>query len=133
MNLDFPAAPGTGLVHIAAGLSWRFDGTKWMATTTGEAGSVLGATIVVTAGQVLPAGFDGTVLVEAAAPLIVTLPSAPTVGQAVTIKDAAGNAGTYPITVSGGGALIEGMPTLVINFNYGWAALLFSGGGWVQV
>jgi len=133
MNLDFPAAPGAGLTHVAAGLSWRFDGTKWVAATTGEVGGVLGATIVVTAGQVLPAGFDGTVLVEASAPLIVTLPAGPTVGQAVTIKDAAGNAGTYPITVSGGGALIEGAPTLPINFNYGWVALLFSGGQWVQV
>jgi hypothetical protein len=87
------------------------------------------STLVVTASQTLPAGFVGTVMVYQTAPLSITLPPGPTIGQAVTIKDAAGMAGTHPITVAG---TIEGATNMTIDFNYGWVALQYSGSQWVQ-
>jgi hypothetical protein len=36
--IDFPASPSTGTVFSAAGASWRYDGTKWVAYTTGVNG-----------------------------------------------------------------------------------------------
>jgi hypothetical protein len=33
--IDFPASPTTGQIFTAAGASWRYDGTKWVAYGTG--------------------------------------------------------------------------------------------------
>lgn len=88
----------------------------------------------VTASTILPDGTWGIVLVSAAAPLTVTLPKDPVLGQTLTIKDAIGSAATYPITIDdGGGFNIEGADTLVIQFNYGWVQLSYTGIQWAQV
>ena len=84
---------------------------SWTGGNHRAAGSVAASNICCRQRAGFAGRFTGTVLVEAAAPLILTLPPTPTTGQAVTVKDALGNAGTHPITVSGGAALIEGAPT----------------------
>jgi hypothetical protein len=127
--IDFPTAPSVGQTHLAAGLVWRFDGQKWQAATAPVAPPLPAGTLVVAVSTALSAGFNGTVMVMAAAPLTVTLPPAPAVGQQVTVKDAQGAAGTHPITVAGP---IEGATNMVIGFNYGWVALQYSGSQWVQ-
>src|SRR3954451_1876332 len=109
--LDFPSAPtlnqlftgGPGGVTV-----WRWDGAKW----AGSGGAALQAVIVVTGSTTLPAGYAGLVRVEnaAAAPITIILPAAPTVGQKITLKDTAGNAGSFPVMIQGSGigSLIEG-------------------------
>ena len=83
----------------------------------------------------LPAGTAGYVYVSNVTlmPMSVTLPPSPVLGQTLTIKDIAGNCGTYPITVIGGSAMIEDQPTLVMNYNYNWVQITFTGAQWVQV
>jgi hypothetical protein len=132
MSLDFPAAPSSGQTHTEAGLSWRWLSPRWTAATPAPPDLLPPQTLVVISSETLPAGFTGTALVEAAAPLTVTLPPAPSVGQTVTVKDALGNAGTYPITITGDGPSIEGVVTLVLQYNYSWVNLIFTGSQWVQ-
>jgi len=83
----------------------------------------------------LPAGTAGFIYISnvSTEPLFVTLPPSPVVGQTLTIKDITGNAGTYPITVVGGTAQIEGQPTLYMNFDYSWIQITYTGAEWVQV
>jgi hypothetical protein len=89
----------------------------------------------VTASGRLPFGTNGLALVDTTSgPLTVTLPPAPALSQSLTIKDANGFAGSgNPITVAGGGFTIEGELSLVIDSNYGWVQLAFTGVAWVQV
>jgi len=129
--IDFPPSPSPGATHADAGLLWRFDGSKWTAATTFDQVALLpAATLVVAASTVLPAGFTGTVLVEQSAPLTITLPSSPVIGQAVTVKDSLGQAATYAISVVG---VIEGVAGVTLDFPYGWVSLVWAGPGWVQV
>jgi hypothetical protein len=129
MSLDFPTGPTSGQTHTEGGLTWRYLPPRWIAATPAPPELLPPQMLVVTSSQVLPAGFTGTVLVEAAASLTLTLPPTPVTGQAVTVKDALGNAGTYPITVAG---TIEGITDMTINFAYGWVSLTYSGIQWIQ-
>lgn len=83
----------------------------------------------------LPGGASGNIYVSnvTLAPMSVTLPPSPVVGQNLTIKDISGTAALYPITVVGASANIEGQPTLIMNYNYNWVELSFTGAQWVQV
>lgn len=91
--------------------------------------------IVIGGNTTIPIGFIGFALVEnnTSAPITVTMPVDHPSGKRITVKDAIGNAGTYPITISGGGTNIEGVSTLVLSYNYSWADLLSTGTSWVQV
>ena len=130
MALDFPNSPTGGQVYTAVGLSWVWDGTKWITGTTGFVQPMM----VVSATTALPAGYRGFVRVENGtnAPITITLPASPVASQAITLKDTYGNAATYPITITGDGPAIEGAATLVMAFNYGWVDLIFTGSQWVR-
>lgn len=129
MTIDFPAAPSPNQTHVEAGLAWRWDGEKWLAATQAEAPPIPG-TVTTSTSLALPAGFNGTVMVEQTGPVTITLAPGPTPGQQITVKDAQGAAGTYPITIAG---TIEGTTNMTISFAYGWAALQYSGSQWVQI
>lgn len=77
-------------------LAWWGSGT-WHSVVPGGSAPV----VVVTVPASLPAGFAGDVLVRngTGGALTVNLPPTPVAGQQVWIKDAAGNAGTYGITL----------------------------------
>jgi len=83
----------------------------------------------------LPAGTAGLIYISNASgvAMSVTLPPSPVLGQTLTIKDITGTATEHPITIIGGSANIEGQPTLVMNYNYNWVELTFTGAQWVQV
>ena len=128
MTIQFPLLPIASQTYTDAGVSWRWDGEKWLATSAANPVSPP-VTLVATASQILPQGFSGTVMVEQTAPVTITLPPTPTSGQPVTIKDANGQASIYPITIAG---TIEGVTNMTISFAYGWAELTYSGSMWVQ-
>lgn len=94
-----------------------------------------GTTQIISASTVLSAGTSGLILVtnNTSAPLTVALPSMPVPPQAIVIKDGTGNASTFTITVSGGPYNIEGQPTLLIENDYGWVQVAFTGTQWVQI
>lgn len=91
--------------------------------------------LVINVSTDLPFGFSGRVYVEntTSAPLTVTLPPSPSLGQSVLIKDILGNCATWPITVVGGASTIEDQPTLVMSYNYNWVELSFTNTQWVQI
>ena len=129
-TLDFPNAPVNGQVFVQDDISWVWDGTKW---TTGTGGFVQ-PMMVVNATTTLPAGYRGFVRIENStnAPITITLPASPVASQEITLKDTYGNAGTYPVTITGEGPAIEGQVTLVLQYNYSWVDLIFTGAQWVQ-
>lgn len=130
MALDFPNSPIGGQVYTAAGLSWVWDGAKWVTGTTGFVQPMM----LVNNSITLPAGYRGFVRVENGtnAPISITLPSSPVASQEITIKDCYGNAGTYPITIVPPGGSIEGAGSLALQYNYSWVDLMFTGAVWVQ-
>lgn len=129
--LDFPEAPTVDQVYSAAGKNWAWDGEKWNVAVIGQTGDDV---LLVNTTVFLPAGFSGMARVEntTGAAIVVTMPPTPYPGQSVLIKDTVGNASTYLITVSGGGASIEGQSTMTIVYNYGWLDLIYTGFQWVQ-
>ena len=64
------------------------------------------------------------------APIVINLPLLPYKNEEHIVKDGSGNAGTYAITVEGGGILIDGAATYVINFNYGAVTVVYDGAAW---
>jgi hypothetical protein len=66
--------------------------------------------------------------VTSASPLILTLPSSPSVNDQIDILDASGNASTYNITVNRNGKLINGNAgNFIIDVNGSWYTLVFTG------
>jgi hypothetical protein len=60
----------------------------------------------------------------------VTMPAAPTTGDAYTIKDASGGAGTNTLTISGNGVNIDGSASIVLNQAYAAVTLTYTGSQW---
>jgi hypothetical protein len=88
--------------------------------------------VVTASGTISPLSTDGIIIVNKTTPAAtaVTLMSSPPTGQSVTIKDGAGNAATYNITVSPAAGLIDGLGTMVLNNNYASCTLVYNGTGW---
>jgi hypothetical protein len=64
------------------------------------------------------------------ATFVVNLPATPDTGEVYIVKDTLGNAGTDPISISGGAILIDGAGTAVINTDYGSLTFVFNGTEW---
>jgi hypothetical protein len=88
--------------------------------------------ISVTSSTVLPFGAAGDVSIAngTAAPVTVTLPPTPTMGQALKFKDTAGNAGTYPVTIVSAAGTIDGNPNYLLMSNYMSVELYWMGTQW---
>jgi len=99
----------------------------------GLPGSGVLAWQTVTGSAALAAETTGLVLVQHTAPCTIDLPASPSTGQLLTIKDAAGNSATWPITVTGGVVTIDGAASVEIAFNWSWVSLAYTGAGWGQV
>jgi chitinase len=128
--LNFPSAPSLSQVFTAAGRSWVWDSVKWVAYPPPAVTGI----IVVNTTTTLATGFTGFVRVEntTGIPITVTLPASPTPNQVVTLKDSAGNSSDDAITISGNGNSIDGVATLLLNYNYSFAELTYTGVQWVQ-
>lgn len=66
----------------------------------------------------------------AAAPITVTLPSGPCTGRVVYVKDIAGNANAFNVTVVAAAGTIDGLAGFVISQNYQAITLLYNGTEW---
>lgn len=97
----------------------------------------LGERVVTTAAEAVIQNNDFTLAINLATPGPLTIPL-PMVADLpvgpgsvrLRIRDAAGNAATHNITISGSGALILGSPTVVINTNWGSIDLEWTGAEW---
>ena len=130
--INFPAAPTVNeLFATTDGTTvWRYDGEKWVVAPSGATGPPL----IVTVTTALGVGFGGFVWAEpASGPITITLPPTPLPGQAITIKNTSGNAAARPITIAGSSETIEGVATFVLEVDYGWAPLVYTGSEWVQI
>lgn len=63
----------------------------------------------------------------------VLLPSLPTVGLPVTIKDRAGTATASPVPVSGNGNTIDGTGVYTIDQDYGFVTIVWDSVEWVRI
>lgn len=84
----------------------------------------------------LPAG-DYTVLnsdtfvgATTSAARAITMPASPKAGETHIIKDITGTGNTHNITISGNGSNIDGAATNVINTNYGFRTVTYTGTIW---
>jgi hypothetical protein len=88
---------------------------------------------VATTTPVAMSGSDKAICVLLGTPgaVALSLYPSPLEGREVLIKDGAGNAGTYNITISTtDSTTIDGASTLVISSNYGHTRLIFNGTQW---
>jgi len=90
------------------------------------------APITVSGSTVLPIGSAGDVSINniVGAPIAITLPSTPALGQALKFKDTAGNAGTYAITLLPASGTIDGNPSYQLMSNYMSVELYWMGTQW---
>lgn len=62
--------------------------------------------------------------------ITITLPASPASGDQYIVKDVNGSAGTYPVTVAGNGANIDGSSTFKLSQNYAAYTFLYTGSQW---
>lgn len=109
-----------------------FTGTKWVQVGAPLSLSLLQS--VTEAANFTASGYANIYLCDTTGgALTATLPVNPTIYTTYTIKDIGGVAITNPITVAGNGYLVEGGATMLIDTNYGFACVFFTGTQWVQV
>jgi len=96
------------------------------ATSLGEDNNDYSMTVVA-ASTGLTTGSTYAILVNSpTAAVTLTLPATPFDGQAFRIKDAAGQALTYNITISGNDNLIDNASTATINTDFGALELVYN-------
>jgi hypothetical protein len=107
------------------------DGTSGAWTITGPASSPA-APIVVSGSGPLPAGSAGDVNINnvTGGPITITLPSSPTLGQVLRLKDVAGNAGTRSITLVPAAGTIDGNTSYQLVYDFGALELYWMGTQW---
>jgi hypothetical protein len=90
------------------------------------------APIAIPGSGALPVGSAGDVSIAniTAAPITITLPPSPTLGQALKFKDTAGNAGTYTITLVPAAGTIDGNTNYQLMSNYMSVELYWMGTQW---
>jgi hypothetical protein len=77
---------------------------------------------------------DSTIAVGAiGAPITITLPATPKIGDFLYLKDVTGVAATHNITISGNGNTIDGSATSDITTNFGARVLEYTGSEWSLV
>lgn len=126
--LDFPNAPTVGQI-FGSGPAWRWDGTKWAATSLlpgfGTPVSVTGSTTLPTA-AVLSVNVNNT----SGAPITITLPTASVNDQTYMIKDVAGNFSTYPVTILPTTGTIDGRPDFYMFQDWQAVEVYWAAGMW---
>lgn len=97
-----------------------------------SSGQVAAVRVVTAAGAVTAATSDYIVVVNktVGAATAVNLPSSPTTGTMLRIKDGKGDAATNNITVMPAAGTIDGAATYVINVNYGAVDIVYNGTSW---
>ena len=103
-------------------------------TVIQDCGAAIGNVVVSTSGNPTIATTTTFEIINNTVPAAttVTLPASPGTNEIATVKDGAGNAQTYNITVSGNGKAIDGLSNQVIRTNYGSANFVWNGTQWNQ-
>jgi hypothetical protein len=92
--------------------------------------NVLADVAIVTTSPTLISMLNSVVVVTRNSPTVLNLPSDPSSGKMIKIKDGNGNAAVHNITIQGNGKLIDGESSLVINVNYSGVSLVYNGSQW---
>jgi len=111
--IDFPASPTTGQIFTSGGLSWRFDGTKWVAQGAADYSTVAQAkseTLVIAVSD------EATNLTTGAAKVTFRMPWAMTLSTVRASLSTASTSGNPAIDVNEGGVSIFSTP-LTIDAN----------------
>jgi hypothetical protein len=104
-----------------------------ISATGKQSGTVVYTNKVVTTGttyQCLSTDYYVAINLGTPAAMAVTLPSSPTAGQTLVIKDGAGDAATYNITVSPSSGTLDGASNVVLNNNYASVSVFYNGTNW---
>jgi len=95
--------------------------------------NAMGAVHTITAGStyaVLPTDLYVCIKLTTPGLITLTLPSTYNQSNLLNIKDCAGNAATYPITLNPASGTIDGQSTIVMPVNYESLTLSYNGTGW---
>lgn len=89
-------------------------------------------TIVTVAGTYIVQPSDYVITINKTVPEItsVTLPASPAASRSLIVKDGAGNAASYNITLDGNGKNIDGQATQILNVDYEALEIIYNGTEW---
>ena len=97
-----------------------------------QSGTIFTTRVVTASGAITMLSSDSIIIVNMGTPSAVTvnLIANPVTNQQITIKDGAGNASTYNITITPNSGNIDGASSLVLNNNYASVDLVYNGTQW---
>ncbi|CAN5345656.1 hypothetical protein BH09PSE2_BH09PSE2_20750 [soil metagenome] len=129
----FGADVGGNISLIASTAGVPVECLRITSTTLVEkVGKTLPTRVVTAAGAISAALSDQIIVVNKTigSPTTLNLPASPATGQVFRIKDGAGDAATNPITLTPAAGTIDGLATLDIATNYGFAGVVYNGAQW---
>ncbi len=122
---------GTSISNTAGAISVNLANSFSWTGNHSFAGKLKVATRVVSTATVTVSNTsDHTICSTYSGARTVNLPSSPSAGDVYIIKDCAGNAATYNITINPAAGNIDGAPNAVISVNYGSLATIYVNSQW---
>lgn len=116
----------------SSGSTTTFSGNVTVVGTFTTASRVLGLTVITATGAYNILSTDDQVVINktVGGATTVNLPTSPTTGRTLTVKDGKGDAATNNITVTPAAGNIDGSSTFVINVNYQSNDFVYNGTQW---
>jgi hypothetical protein len=140
LGTSTPNDGGQGAFYWASGSGFvddSFNTIVPIGTSTGawirvgSAGLLPTSPLITVSGTVITKGFQFVPINNITGlPFSVLLSPTPVTGETHTIKDWAGNAATFPITISGNGNLLDAATSYVLAANFQSISMTFVSGKW---
>jgi hypothetical protein len=140
LGISAPNDGGQGAFYWATGSGFVDDGFNTIVPTgtasgawirVGSAGLLPTSPLITVSGTVITKGFQFVPINNTTGlPFSVLLSLSPVNGETHTIKDWAGNAASFPITILGNGNLLDAATSYVLAANYQSISMTFVSGKW---
>lgn len=132
LTSDALAAMMASAANLSLTSAQSFAGALAVPTITNSGASIVNVTTFAGTGGYSITATDYIVKIKktVAATTTVTLPSSPVTGRTLIIKDGAGNANSFNITITGS-VNIDGAASLILNQPYASASLTYDGAIWL--
>jgi hypothetical protein len=129
MAIDFPNSPLLNQISKIAGRYYKWNGVQWACVGFTSCITITGVTTYYQS-----TSSDDYISINANVPVLIDLPSYPTTGKKITIKDEGNKISTYNVTVRAGiGASVENNTSVVMKINHQSFTYFYNGSNWFLV
>jgi hypothetical protein len=129
MAINFPNSPLLNQIFKSSERYYKWNGVQWNCVGFTSCITITGVTTYYQS-----TSSDDYISINANVPVLIDLPSYPTTGKKITIKDEGNKISTYNVTVRAGiGASVENNTSVVMKINHQSFTYFYNGSNWFLV